>query len=449
MSHRWSIAALLLVAFTAGSGCHSSQKSEGPQPAAGLTLAKTKVDTAALVADLHGVLDLIYIRMIGVADEVTDGSENAAAREAALRLKIRVAATTQVIAAQPDPRLAFCDIWIVIVEGRNLFATKAQKEIFGEFQPRLIKVADELEAEVVAVGRRHFGDAMMKDAKPQIEKLAADNALSGRFVTGFVLAGSASTSDGQAVSKILGMPLAPLTGLQGVADTPSAITQSTAIAANLIQNLPERARWEAEMLLPEIREQAEMVVSKVRQEVDSVIDELNASQGPLQQTLKEAKETVAQVDDVMDKADRLATTADDIAGRLKEAAVAWDDTAKSVNVLIGSVQQLVDSTAKKPQPDSGEQHDSASVQDYLGAVTDIREAATQLNAAIGRLESDKLGQVIAGVQGVSESTVADTAAHVGALLNAMTVRAIIVIGVLLAAMIMYRAASVRLTRSAR
>jgi hypothetical protein len=50
---------------------------------------------------------------------------------------------------------------------------------------------------------------------------------------------------------------------------------------------------------------------------------------------------------------------------------------------------------------------------------------------------------------VSESTLADTAAHVRALLNAMTVRAIIVIGVMLAAMIIYRTASVRLTRSAR
>jgi hypothetical protein len=65
------------------------------------------------------------------------------------------------------------------------------------------------------------------------------------------------------------------------------------------------------------------------------------------------------------------------------------------------------------------------------------------------LESDKLEKVIAGVQGVSESTLADTAAHVRALLNAMTVRAIIVIGVMLAAMIIYRTASVRLTRSAR
>lgn len=445
MSHRWSIAALLLVAFIAGSGCHSSQKSKTPPPAGGVTLAKSKVDTAGLVNDLHGVLDLIYIRMIGVADEVTDGSDNAAAREAALRLKIRVAATTHAVAAQPDPRLAFCNIWVVIVEGRNLFATQAQKEIFGEFQPRLIKVANELEAEVVAVGRRHFGDAMVKDAKPQIEKLAADNALSGRFVTGFVLAGSASTSDGQAVGKILGMPLAPFTGLQGIADTPTAITRSTAIAANLIQNLPERARWEAQMLLPDIREEAEMLVSKVRQEVDSVIEEVNAAQGPLQQTLKEARETVAEVDDVVTKANDLATTADEIVGRLKEAAVALNDTAKSANVLVGSVQQLVNSTAQKPQPDSGEQHDSASVQDYLNAVTDVREATTQLNSAIGRLESGKLDQVIAAVQGVSESTLAD----VRALLNAMTVRAIVVIGALLAAMLMYRAASVRLTRSAR
>jgi len=449
MSHRWSIPALLLVAFIAGSGCHSSQNAEGPPPASGVTLAGTKVDTAALVADLHKVIDLVYIRMIGVADEVTDGSENAAAREAALRLKIRVAATTHAIAAQPDPRLAFCNIWIVIVEGRNLFATQAHKEIFGEFQPRLIKVANELEAEVVAVGRRHFGDAMVKDAKPQIEKLAADNALSGRFVTGFVLAGSANTSDGQAVGKILGMPLAPFTGLQGIGDTPTAITRSTAIAANLIQNLPERARWEAEMLLPEVREQAEMLVLQIRQEVDSVIDKVNASQGPLQQTLKEARQTVAEVDDVVTKADALATTADEIVGRVKEAAVALDDTAKSANVLVGSVQQLMASTAQKPQPDSGEQHDSASVQDYLKAIADVREATTQLNSAIGRLESGKLDQVIAGVQGVSESTVADTTAHVGALLNVMTIRAIIVIGVLLAAMITYRAASVRLTRSAR
>jgi len=40
-------------------------------------------------------------------------------------------------------------------------------------------------------------------------------------------------------------------------------------------------------------------------------------------------------------------------------------------------------------------------------------------------------------------------AHVETLLNAVTIRAVVVIGVLLAAMLMYRAVSVRLTRSTR
>ncbi len=59
---------------------------------------------------------------------------------------------------------------------------------------------------------------------------------------------------------------------------------------------------------------------------------------------------------------------------------------------------------------------------------------TQLNSAIGRLESDKLDVAVA---------------HVETLLNAVTIRAVVVIGVLLAAMLMYRAVSVRLTRSTR
>ncbi len=434
MPYRWSLPASLLVVFIAGSGCYSSQKSKAPPPAAGVTLAGTEVDTAVLVGDLHHFLDRVYIRMIGVADEVIANSSSAQAREAALRLKIRVAATTQAIAAEPDPRLAFCSIWIVLVEAQTLFATAQQQRVLGEFQPRVLKAANELEGEVVAIGRRHFSSDVMEQAKPQIEALAAGNAVSGQFITGFVTPGALNVADDDPMGKILTLPLSPLTGLQGVADTPTAITRSTAIVANLIQNLPERARWEAEMLLPEVREQAEMLVSQVRKEVDSIIGEVNASQAPLQQTLKEAKETVAQVDAALDKVESLAVTADEIVGQLKEVAVAWDDTAKSANVLVASIQQLVDSTAKEPQTGSAEESDSASVKDYLNAATDIREATTQLNSAIGRLESDRLDVAVA---------------HVEELLNAVTVRAVIVIGALLAGLILYRAASVKLTRSAR
>ena len=149
---------LLLLAFSTGSGCNSSQKPETTLgPAVDVTLAETQVDTVGLANDVHRLLDLVYVRMIGVANELTGVSDSAQAREAALRLKIRVAATTQVIAVQPDPRLALCNIWIIIVEGRNLFETQAQQEILGEFQPRLVEVANELETEVVAIGRRHLG----------------------------------------------------------------------------------------------------------------------------------------------------------------------------------------------------------------------------------------------------------------------------------------------------
>ncbi len=93
MPYRWSLPASLLVVFIAGSGCYSSQKSKAPPPAAGVTLAGTEVDTAVLVGDLHHFLDRVYIRMIGVADEVIANSSSAQAREAALRLNNSVRRT--------------------------------------------------------------------------------------------------------------------------------------------------------------------------------------------------------------------------------------------------------------------------------------------------------------------------------------------------------------------
>ena len=128
-------------------------------------------------------------------------------------------------------------------------------------------------------------------------------------------------------------------------------------------------------------------------------------------------------------------------------AVAWEATVHSINELMVSVQKLAGSDESKTSKPPSDPEESASVEDYVSMAADIREAATQLNSVVERLESDKLSNVVTNLESLSESTLADASAQVASLVNLITIRAALLIGALVVALLIYRVTVSRLVKT--
>ena len=74
--------------------------------------------------------------------------------------------------------------------------------------------------------------------------------------------------------------------------------------------------------------------------------------------------------------------------------------------MVASVERLTATDTDTPSGTT-EAGDPVSPQGYLQAAADIREAATQINKALGRLESDEMSNVVTSLGGLSRSTLAE------------------------------------------
>lgn len=433
-------------------GCSHRPEERQPEysPQVESQLDKEKIDQAKLYAEIGTLLRGAYVRLIGAAEEVTTGTDSPTTVVAALRLKIWTGSTIDSLLTDPDPRRAFVGTWLLLHVMKNNLTGGDLKTAFGDSAETMLTVVNDLITELESIGNETFGSDLMAEVKPEIEALAEQRVIAAATAIHIAAPHKKSgAGDGKLIAGILSAPMSPFTAMEGVGSAPQEINRMTAATLATMNRLPTQLRWEIEALLPSVRMEAEALIASI-----------NDSQSGLQQTLNDAEQVVERVDkaiqdadtvvthvgDVVKEVDRISLQVNDAMKTFDEAGMAWGETATEVNKVIEGVNKLAAPDPNKPPPDPNAPPGPGPA-DYIKMAEDIRDAATQINDAIGRLESAQMTTATSNVEKMAQSTITDASDEASKLVDKITVRAIIVIVVFVALLFVYRLLTRRLVKA--
>lgn len=412
-SGRIVLAAALAATLLGFAGCQALRKKE--------KLSRTQeievVDPDRLRVDVLNYLDSVQAQYIGAMSTIAANTEDRAVREATIRMKISVADVVAAIIREPDARTAFVYAWAFAAGGRRNLTEGSMKDAFTDQQQLIVDVAQRAEAEIIRIGRDHFDDQIIEEAKDEIEEIArrvtAADLLANRDVIAKVKSGIGAD--------VAGLMLVPLTSLQGVASTPEAVNNIARVVASLSNQLdlmPRRIRWEAELLTLEIESQRTVVQASedfnqltnsfevVANKIDGLPEELRSQTEDLLQGVEklqpEFRATLAQ--------------GEKTAAQVREVTQNVRETLSELQPLVSDIREM----KGKPDPNKVpvdtmavlEQSNTLAHQTHA-IVTELRQLLTDLKAPLG-----------------PSSTIAQTKDHAHRLLDAIMLRAIILILVL-------------------
>jgi hypothetical protein len=217
------------------------------------------LEGAQLRLDLFRFADVYTSEVVSAANEIARSTEDSKVREFALTWKIRVASGLHAVTLNPDPRVAMVNTWMVTVQHRMFFTTfEAGKAIFGVQQEKAVQVAVKMENDLENLIRQYIPEEIFETAETNVEELAIENPI-------VMLTGVASLQIGDVsqaaresgLGDILSLPLAPLTGIQGVGTTADAVDRIgviLAIISKIFEDMPRHVRWQTEALMLELED---------------------------------------------------------------------------------------------------------------------------------------------------------------------------------------------------
>lgn len=405
------------------------------------------IDPEALSGQLRAGLDAWQTRLIGLASQITAETDSRVVREACLRLKIRTVTAVRYLSSQRDPRVAFVEAWIMTIQFRDRFRSEVGAELFGKHQPMIVAAAEEGVQSIERLGALHFPPEQIEAARPDVEQLARRYLLSGRYIADRLPQRAGDLVDRRASStlaRLMGAPLAPISGMQGVADSAAAINNVAAALSDfglIAQGMPELTRWHLELLMYEANDLPVVVdarrdldrlsssFERLAQKVDTLPEDIGAeagrlleasddSQEQLRKTLTMARETIEALTTAIEKAEALC---------------------RSVDATAAAVRPLVDRSPADPDAPPGKPLDLAEVTTLIQQATALSEELRALIGDAGRpLPPDSaLAQTLADAQQRADATIAAAAGRLDQALDGLTWRGALLIALAFVAALLF------------
>jgi hypothetical protein len=308
------------------------------------------VDPVRLRVELRLAMERSLAQVISASSQISATAQDQRVRQTCLYWKIRSLDTYLSIVSESDSRVAFMQEWFNAVRQRQQFTEGTGKAVFGPDQPKVVALARGIEEDIKALGRRNFAPGTIDAAQPEIEKAADQYRATAPFEPTPLLMPEAIGN----VSSILKLPSMP-GGLEGVADAAAAINRFTDTSQNValvLQHLPERTRWQSEVLLQEldatgpvptlVRELHEGVSSikslpqETRAEFEKSLDAMDKSHPQLRATLAEARGVAEQTSSAAEQA--------------TQAAKAFGALATEARGLLADYRQMLESEGASAGP---------------------------------------------------------------------------------------------------
>jgi len=315
------------------------------------------IDPILLHRDLRLQMDNSLAEIMGTASDIAASTQDRQVREKCLLWKIRAYDAYQRILTISDPRAAFLFEWMAVIQLRQYLTEGDGKDIFGPAQPKAIAVAQAVEAEIITLGKKHFKADTIEAATDDIEQQARRFSKQSEFMSEPDPRVSQGDRD---ILKILQLPLLPVRSLESVSSTPNAIsrfTDTTQDFTTVIKQLPERTRWQLELL------QLEMESSGPVAALNQRLDRLDQ--------------------DLRDMITLVKTMPSD--NKLKDTAEGFTETAKAFEAAAIEIRKLLADYQQIPSNSENTGKSSSGVEDYRKAAESITNASQELRLLLAEL----------------------------------------------------------------
>lgn len=334
-----------LVIAGLGASCQETSKTREKQ-AAGVHVGQVK-EPEVLTAELAQLLSKSFRSIVGTSSEIASKTSDRRIREFTLQWKLNAAEAMEVASAQSDPRRTFVMAWLLITQSRYALTQGEYRQAFGQYQPLAVETVTAMYDELLVIARRHLPSDMVERASREIEAVAKRYPWSYGMFDQQRLAKAEPAQLG-VIGDVLKIPMTPVSGLQGVADVPAAIYSVSETVAELGRQLPQRTRWESELLLLELDSLDSVVQTRdnlrrftdsvesgvkafdampaeMRQEAGKLLADVDQMQPSIQKTVADARQTVEQADAVAEKLNSAMQKTNDASTVLKKVS---EDVAK-------------------------------------------------------------------------------------------------------------------------
>jgi hypothetical protein len=434
------------------------------------------LDPMKLRGELYRFLDETYSSLVGICNSIAARATDPKVRESTLRFKIRTIYGLGLVANEEDPRRQYILTWLMFAQSRLNYTVGPAKTGLAEFQGEFVAMLEELEKGLLELGRAHFDPPLIERARADIESLAARYPLTpdprAEWLSAKVVA---QTSPSGSVMKLIQMPISPFTGLQGVADSSTAIQGFTRVAgdfAEIVRQLPRRSRWESEMLLYELDSLESMVALRANmerasrsieslsrtaeslpEELQKRIEDLIASAEGFQATLRGNVEAIQkallETQETLAKSETTAAVVKDATSELARAGAQWESTAKAVESVLSAYKSLAKPAAELETAASENAKAKPGAAEQWGEMAGkIQTASLELRGLIEDLESGKLKSAVAEIRAAADASLDRAADRADSLADRLTRGLYVLAGAVFAGFIVYRVLGRARSRSA-
>ena len=344
------------------------------------------------------------------ADRISVETREPTKRRLTLLWKIRMPPLAQEAASDQNPRTGYVEALTIAVAQRQYFQDGAGASLFGAQQPIALNAAQEIEQSALALGESFLPPEKLAELHTEVEELAKQHPIRGEFLRESIQVGLSNAETGGAFDDIIGIPMAPFRAIAGVESGAQAIHEFNATAAQfteIVDQLPQRMRWQLELLSYDLQEQggvleqsldsfhlvaesanrlslaAERLPDDTREAILNVSTELEKRSATMKSLLVEYRgamtETGATAGNVSNLVEALSKTSE----QLNQAGVAWGELVAKLKAP--GPPPLPGQPASKPF-DIGE---------YEKTAVAIRSTAEELRALLGDVEKTREGVITA------------------------------------------------------
>jgi hypothetical protein len=238
---RWSHfpCIVICVMLLAGIGCQAQQRKTFADKIETLSGKKLRTTPQQLRLKIHHAALPLSGIIEAHADQILAETTDPAVRKNTLLWKINGIPAIHQVAFQPDPFLAFVDLWVLTIQMTVFFEDGAGKEALGRWHTIALEGSRKLESIVETLAREASADGDITIAQAKLNDWCRENPVESLYF----------------IRKSITVVLASEIGTQSLGTFDIAAAMAVGVAdlsqqmAAYADYLPKQARWQAELLL--------------------------------------------------------------------------------------------------------------------------------------------------------------------------------------------------------
>jgi hypothetical protein len=360
---------------------------------------KGQITKEELREELNNFEDFWSNRYGSAMTDIEEFMPDVRTRNTILRIRVRVPEALHSMLEHEDPIIAFIETWGLCLRTTQFFESGAGRNFFGEHQDIIIRAAKDNEAEMERIGQLFMNENLLSETRSNIRTFAGANPIKGTYANAVVYATAVKKDEPNPFVETISLPLAPFRAMEGVDRGALAIDRFTDTAQNftdVVERLPEITKWQMQLLFYDLEETdtiksmvestnkisdssvkltetAENLPQRIREEASILLEELDEKQHNIQTTLQQAETTAVAVDSALQNSVKAANAFDNTVDSITSTTNSWQDAAKATTEVVQEIQILI------PKREPGTESSFK--------ITDVRDAAIEVGNSANQIRT--------------------------------------------------------------